>query len=73
MTIEDKGMPFHKNPFKSGNLFIMFKVSYPETLAPAQQASLKAAFADIVEMHLSASKKEESIREHKTLKKFEES
>ena len=30
MTIEDKGMPFHKNPFKFGNLFIMFKVVYPD-------------------------------------------
>lgn len=31
-TVEDKGMPFHKNPFKFGNLFIMFKVKFPERI-----------------------------------------
>lgn len=33
LTIEDKGMPFHKNPFKFGNLFIMFKIKFPERIA----------------------------------------
>lgn len=32
MTVEDKGMPFHKNPFKFGNLFIMFKIKFPERI-----------------------------------------
>lgn len=32
MTIEEKGMPFHKNSFKFGNLFIMFKVVFPEKI-----------------------------------------
>lgn len=26
MTIEEKGLPFHKNPYKFGNLFILFRV-----------------------------------------------
>ena len=32
MTVEDKGLPFHKNPYKFGNLFILFKVVFPETI-----------------------------------------
>ena len=32
MTVEDKGLPFHKNPYKFGNLFVLFKVKFPETL-----------------------------------------
>jgi DnaJ family protein A protein 2 len=36
LTLEDKGMPFHKNPFKLGNLFIMFKVYYPDAI-PLEQ------------------------------------
>ena len=34
MTIEDKGLPFHKNSYKFGNLFVLFKVKFPETLGP---------------------------------------
>ena len=29
MTIEGKGMPFHKKPYKFGNLFIKFSVKFP--------------------------------------------
>jgi|TARA_B110000285_G_scaffold36666_1_gene39669 DnaJ-class molecular chaperone len=32
MTVEDKGLPFHKNPYKFGNLFVLFHVKFPETL-----------------------------------------
>jgi DnaJ family protein A protein 2 len=32
MTIPDKGLPFHKNPYKFGNLFILFTVKFPEQL-----------------------------------------
>jgi len=32
MTVEDKGLPFHKNPYKFGNLFILFKVVFPDSL-----------------------------------------
>jgi DnaJ-class molecular chaperone len=40
MTIEEKGMPFHKNPFKFGNLFIMFKVVYPDSLDSSEKEKL---------------------------------
>ena len=29
LCVEEKGMPFHKNPFKFGNLFVMFSVKFP--------------------------------------------
>ena len=32
MTIEDKGLPFHKNSYKFGNLFVLFQIKFPETL-----------------------------------------
>lgn len=32
MTILEKGLPFHKNPYKFGNLFVLFRVKFPETL-----------------------------------------
>ena len=34
-TIENHGMPFHKQPYKFGNLFIIFKLKFPDTLTPA--------------------------------------
>lgn len=30
MTCEGLGMPFHKTPYKFGNLFIDFSVKFPE-------------------------------------------
>jgi DnaJ family protein A protein 2 len=33
MTVLEKGLPFHKNPYKFGNLFILFRVKFPETLS----------------------------------------
>ena len=35
MTIEEKGLPFHKNPYKFGNLFILFTVDFPDNLSGA--------------------------------------
>jgi DnaJ family protein A protein 2 len=32
MTILEKGLPFHKNPYKFGNLFVLFRMKFPETL-----------------------------------------
>merc|ERR1711939_910463 len=32
MTIPEKGLPFRKNPYKFGNLFVLFQVKFPETL-----------------------------------------
>ena len=31
-TVEGKGLPFHKQSFKFGNLFVMFKVTFPKSL-----------------------------------------
>lgn len=36
MTIEDKGLPFHKNSYKFGNLFVLFKVNFPDSMDAAQ-------------------------------------
>lgn len=30
MCCEELGMPFHKTPFKFGNLFITFKIKFPD-------------------------------------------
>lgn len=31
-TVADKGLPFHKQAYKFGNLFVMFKVTFPKSL-----------------------------------------
>ena len=41
MTCEGLGMPFHKTPYKYGNLFINFKIKFPDTLADGQVAAVK--------------------------------
>ena len=33
-TVEGHGMPYHKQTFKSGNLFVVFKVVFPDSLKP---------------------------------------
>jgi len=45
MTIEGKGLPFHKNPYNFGNLFIFFKVKFPDTLNEPQVSQAKTAFS----------------------------
>jgi DnaJ-class molecular chaperone len=47
LTIQEKGMPFHKNSFKQGNLFIMFKVKFPQTIPHDMMASLKLSIQGI--------------------------
>lgn len=42
-TVPDKGLPFHKQPYKFGNLFIMFKVTFPDSIPVDQLPALKAA------------------------------
>jgi len=32
MTCEGLGMPFHKTPYKFGNLFVNFKVKFPDQM-----------------------------------------
>jgi DnaJ-class molecular chaperone len=41
MTIEEKGLPFHKNPYKFGNLFVLFKIKFPESLNATQLEQVK--------------------------------
>ena len=36
MTIPEKGLPFHKNPYKFGNFFVLFTVKFPESLGASQ-------------------------------------
>jgi DnaJ-class molecular chaperone len=36
MTCEGLGMPFHKTPYKFGNLFINFKVKFPDSMETEQ-------------------------------------
>ena len=43
LTVEEKGMPFHKNSFKYGNLFIMFKIKFPEKIMPNQKPAMTKA------------------------------
>jgi DnaJ-class molecular chaperone len=41
MTVEEKGMPFHKNPYRFGNLFVLFKVKSPEHISDSQAAEVR--------------------------------
>lgn len=40
-TIEGFGMPFHKTSYKFGNLFILFKIRFPDSLKLEQVAPIK--------------------------------
>jgi DnaJ homolog subfamily A member 2 len=41
MTCEGLGMPFHKTPYKFGNLFINFKIKFPESMETEQISAVK--------------------------------
>jgi DnaJ family protein A protein 2 len=41
-SIRGEGMPTHGNPFQKGILFIVFRVKFPATLAPAAVTALRA-------------------------------
>ena len=41
MTIPEKGLPFHKTPFKFGNLFVLFTVKFPDSLGAEEVASVE--------------------------------
>lgn len=40
MTIPEKGLPFHKNPYKFGNLYVLFKVTFPDSLGASELAGV---------------------------------
>jgi DnaJ family protein A protein 2 len=42
-TVDNKGMPFHKQPYKFGNLFIVFKLVFPESLTTPQLSKISEA------------------------------
>ena len=40
MTCDGLGMPFHKTPYKNGNLFINFKIKFPDTIDKNQVGNI---------------------------------
>lgn len=42
-TVNEKGLPFHRASFKFGNLFVVFKVSFPKMLPKAQLSIISQA------------------------------
>lgn len=72
MTCEGLGMPFHKTPYKFGNLFINFKVKFPESMDEAQMTQIQQILA---EQSKSATEKAEiaGVEEQVFLQKFDES
>ena len=40
MTCPDLGMPFHKTPYKNGNLYIKFTIKFPDKIDPKQFDSI---------------------------------
>jgi DnaJ homolog subfamily A member 2 len=47
MTIEDKGLPFHKNPYRFGNLFVIFRIKFPDTLDELKRSEITSTFANM--------------------------
>ena len=44
-TVEGHGMPYHKQPYKFGNLFVVFKVTFPNSLKPEQVSKISEALS----------------------------
>jgi DnaJ family protein A protein 2 len=44
-TVEGFGMPFHKTSYKFGNLFVLFKIKFPNNLNEAQVSGIAKALA----------------------------
>ena len=44
MTLEGKGLPFHKRSYEFGNLYVKFNVVCPEVLTSTQMTTINAAF-----------------------------
>lgn len=36
MTVEEKGLPFYRKSFQFGNLYIIFKVTFPKQVGPTE-------------------------------------
>lgn len=50
-TVLEKGLPFHKQSFKFGNLYVIFKITFP--------SSLNAPSLKLLESSLSTMKRKE--------------
>ena len=46
MTIEEKGLPFYKNPYKFGNLVVLFSVKFPTNLNENQISGFQNILKD---------------------------
>lgn len=68
MTCEGLGMPFHKTPYKFGNLFINFKIKFPDTL----EAPQVVAFKEVLSKQKGETSGLEEASETVQLIKFEE-
>merc|ERR1712130_944599 len=41
-AVKGEGMPTYKNPFVHGNLFLILKIQFPESLDPSNQGKIRA-------------------------------
>ena len=46
MCVDELGMPFFKRTYKFGSLFILFSVTFPQTLTKAQRKTVKESLHD---------------------------
>ena len=42
-TVPEKGLPFYKSPYRFGNLFIKFSVTFPDSIPVAKLPSITSA------------------------------
>lgn len=54
MTVEDKGLPFHKNPYRFGNLFVLFTVKFPDSLTDSQISEVGTTLKAMKKQNLDA-------------------
>lgn len=71
MTCEGLGMPFHKTPYENGNLFINFKVKFPESVDADQILQFKKILAG-TSLNKVDQTELEAVEEVVELRKFEE-
>lgn len=44
-TVKDKGLPFHKQSYNFGNLYVVFKVQFPKTMPKNAISTIQGALA----------------------------
>jgi len=72
-VVEGMGMPFHKRVFNYGNLFVHFKVKFPDTLDANSMELLASALSNTgLKKQSTGGKKDEKTDEVVEMKKFEE-